>query len=69
MRGKPLKSTDPFKRELMDAIKRDTGATKVTCVRDLGDGKYSARLFRKDHEGRGGKFTPMGVQYFDTKGE
>jgi len=35
--GKPIKSTDPRKRKIMDAFKKKTGATKITCVRETKD--------------------------------
>jgi hypothetical protein len=68
-KGKPIKSDDPYKAVLVKAIKEQFNATKVTNVRDLGNGRFSANLFRKDHAGRGGQFTALGTRFFSRNKE
>lgn len=43
---KNIKSTDPRKKLIVSAIKAKTGASKVTLVKDLGDGTFQGHALK-----------------------
>jgi hypothetical protein len=44
-----LHSTDAMKKAVMAALKRKTGATKITQVKRLDNGDYTGNCFRRNH--------------------
>lgn len=49
--SKNVKSTDPRKPEIMAALKRKTGANKVTLVKENNDGSFSGSCLKGGRAG------------------
>jgi hypothetical protein len=55
---KNVKSTDPRKKSITNAIKAKSGATRVTLVKELNDGTFSGHALKTN--GRGKEQTSLG---------
>jgi hypothetical protein len=48
---KSVHSTDPRKPYIMDALKKESGGNKVTCIRELGDGYFKGNCMSGNRSG------------------
>lgn len=48
---KNVKSTDPRKKQVVNAIKAKSGANKVTLVKQLRDGSFQGHAMKGDRQG------------------
>lgn len=51
--SKPIKSTDPRKPAIVEAMKRKANATKITNLREVSPGLYEGTAMRGNPNGRG----------------
>lgn len=60
-----VKSTDPVKAKVMQALKAKSGATKVTQVTKVNETTYSGQCFKKKPDSR--KFDDLGTVEVTTE--